>query len=141
MIRPLRKDGRQHGALIDESSDEYGAARCQIESFTAGADIVDRESGEVIGEAILKAPAAPTEPDSTDKPTGCCGKTKRLIKGAVGLAKAHAGIDKADDETVSERFRQCLACEHHDHGKCGKCGCWIGPKIRVKGEACPVGRW
>lgn len=75
-----------------------------------------------------------------------CNKAKRpgvgqMVKGAIGLAKATAGIDEADDGTIRLRFARCVTCPSHDAGRCDSCGCWIGPKIRVASESCPEGRW
>ncbi len=78
---------------------------------------------------------------------GCCGK---IIKGAAGLAKAAAGIDKADSRTIAARRAACLQCEHlHQDGRlrmstgaiCWECRCFLIAKTRIAGETCPIGKW
>jgi len=64
-----------------------------------------------------------------------------ILKGAVGLAKAHLGIDAADKETVESRQATCLGCDRFDFGKCKECGCYLHAKVRIKSETCPIGRW
>jgi len=58
-----------------------------------------------------------------------------------------AGMPRATDEQVAERFAICQGCEHFDGKACRKCGC---PVVREKkflsklswaGESCPVGKW
>jgi len=76
-----------------------------------------------------------------------------VIHGAVGLAKAATGIDRAEAATIEARRVICRACEHalpcvfrglHTLGrkcKCAKCGCNLRAKTTLAGENCPDGRW
>lgn len=64
-----------------------------------------------------------------------------LVRGAVGVAKAATGVDRAPEETITARWESCLACEHHDRGKCTKCGCFTAAKIRLASSVCPADRW
>jgi hypothetical protein len=69
------------------------------------------------------------------------GFVERMARGMVGLGKAAMGIDKAPRRVVEFRLSVCQACPHHDDGKCGACGCWLGAKTKIAGEACPIGSW
>ena len=64
-----------------------------------------------------------------------------LVRGAVGVAKAATGVDRAPEETITARWESCLSCEHHDRGRCMKCGCFTAAKIRVASSVCPAERW
>ena len=69
------------------------------------------------------------------------GDGSRLIKGAVGVAKAALGVQADAVEVVQERWATCLACEEHDCGRCKVCGCFTGAKVRLASESCPQGKW
>ena len=64
-----------------------------------------------------------------------------LVRGAVGVAKAATGVDRAPEETITARWESCLSCEHHDRGRCMRCGCFTAAKIRVASSVCPAERW
>jgi hypothetical protein len=58
-----------------------------------------------------------------------------------------AGMPRATDEQVAERFSICQGCEFYDGKACTKCGC---PVVREKqfvsklawaDSECPVGKW
>lgn len=65
----------------------------------------------------------------------------QFVRGAVGITKASLSMDAAKRETQEERYRICANCPSNDLGKCGACGCWIGPKVRLAGETCPQSHW
>lgn len=58
-----------------------------------------------------------------------------------------AGMPKATDEQVAERFAICQGCEHFDGKACRKCGCPVVrerkfvSKLSWANESCPVGKW
>lgn len=98
--------------------------------------------------------ASPGDHEPSDRPCGTCGNTPaqqpstpansptpNVFKGIIGLTKAHAGFDKADDATMSERQSICEQCEQNDLGRCQKCGCYLWAKVRVASERCPAGKW
>jgi hypothetical protein len=64
-----------------------------------------------------------------------------LARGAVGVAKAALGRDRAPEDAITARWDSCLACEKHDRGVCLACGCFVGAKIRLASSACPEARW
>jgi hypothetical protein len=78
----------------------------------------------------------------------CC-KSETLIRGAVGLAKAATGIDRADRATIATRRARCQACPEAvpcvgNIGKrcvCQQCGCLIRAKTALASEKCPLGKW
>lgn len=85
--------------------------------------------------------------------TPCKGVT-RIVHGSIGLAKAALRIDSVSETVRAERLRACRTCAHSSKHPtrrsedglprvrmCGQCRCWIGAKVRVAGEACPIGLW
>lgn len=47
------------------------------------------------------------------------------------------------DEVAKQRAEICSKCEWFDpvEYRCKNCGCFLGPKIRVSIESCPIGAW
>ncbi|MCC7409966.1 MAG: hypothetical protein IT442_18005 [Phycisphaeraceae bacterium] len=81
-------------------------------------------------------PVPSAEPPIDPQPaTDCRGNP---IKGAVGLAKAYLGLDKADDATARRRWEICTTCEHFDLGLCRLCGCHLSAKVRLASQSCPA---
>lgn len=83
-------------------------------------------------------------------PCGCNKakeKAARMVHGAVGLAKAALGVDKADGATMAARLAICQDCEHAEKNhegkaaKCNECGCRLIAKTSIQGESCPIGKW
>jgi hypothetical protein len=64
-----------------------------------------------------------------------------LARGAVGVAKAALGRDRAPEDAITARWDSCLACDKHDRGVCLACGCFVGAKIRLASAECPESRW
>jgi hypothetical protein len=64
-----------------------------------------------------------------------------LVRGAVGVAKAATGVDRAPENIITERWESCMACGDHDRGVCKRCGCFTPAKIRVASSVCPAERW
>jgi hypothetical protein len=86
----------------------------------------------------------------------CCNKTSTLAHGAIGVAKAALGFDRADEATVEARRNACRDCEHATRNpkrldrptkglttlsKCGLCKCYIAAKTANADEKCPLGKW
>ena len=77
---------------------------------------------------------------------GCCGK---IAAGVIGLAKAAAGIGRADVDTVERRRALCRDCPEAvscignigRRCKCNLCDCIIRAKTANRGEQCPMGKW
>lgn len=74
------------------------------------------------------------------------GDIKWAAKGAAGVVKAVARIDRPTDTTIAARAAVCGACEHAvlKAGvlkKCELCGCALWAKIRNAAEECPAGKW
>ena len=66
---------------------------------------------------------------------------EHLVRGAVGLAKAAAGIDRRDDEHALRAARRCAACiEHQTYGVAdgvvGFCGGVTGGEYGRAGRVC-----
>jgi hypothetical protein len=72
----------------------------------------------------------------------------KVVNFAASAARhVAAGMPKATDAQIAERFAICQGCEHFDGAACRKCGC---PVVREKrflsklswaGESCPIGKW
>lgn len=71
----------------------------------------------------------------------------RTLNGAIGLAKATVGIDRADDSKARNRLETCRSCPSglYSGGLCsvagGGCGCVLSMKVQIDGERCPKGHW
>lgn len=80
---------------------------------------------------------------------GCCEKVKHVAKGAIGISKVLAGVDRPARHIIDQRLKACTGipiggsscCPFYRRGKCQKCGCWIALKAKVGAESCPMGRW
>lgn len=78
-----------------------------------------------------------------------CRDCIQKAKAAGKVVKAIAGVDLARKDTIEYRAGVCRGCEfalpctHKPERKCkcGKCGCFITLKIRLKNEECPEGFW
>ncbi|MFW6002226.1 MAG: hypothetical protein ACOCQD_02715 [archaeon] len=76
---------------------------------------------------------------------------KDYVKGAKGISKASLGVDAASEQIIQERFQICLNCpklivkqkklSNKKFFKCGACGCFLGYKIKIKSEKCPLNKW
>ena len=64
-----------------------------------------------------------------------------VVRGAIGVARAFAGVGAADRLTVKSRYASCLACADNDLGQCRVCGCFVAAKVRNRTERCPLGKW
>ncbi|MCC7205583.1 MAG: hypothetical protein IT441_10920 [Phycisphaeraceae bacterium] len=107
----------------------------------------------------LPAPPASIEPASpplTDASTplspveggneGVAAGHGSVVRGLVGLAKSHLGIDRSPDDLIARRWQVCSSNATGPHrccdaGLCTACGCHISAKIRIASEACPLGKW
>jgi hypothetical protein len=119
------------------------AARCHERGFTldeARPCIVSQD-----GDKITVDETHPAYP-RTEKP----GLTlsQKVANFATSAAKhLAAGMPRATDEQVAERFAICQSCEHFDGKACRKCGCPIVrekqyiSKLSWANESCPVGKW
>lgn len=63
------------------------------------------------------------------------------LRGAIGLAKALTGIDRADDVTILLRRHACVKCPKRHKRLCMMCGCYLREKTLVASEKCPLGKW
>jgi len=76
------------------------------------------------------------------------GLAAKAANFATSAAKhVAAGMPKATEAQIAERFAICQTCEHYDGKACKQCGC---PVVREKkffsklswaNESCPVGKW
>lgn len=64
-----------------------------------------------------------------------------LRQGAVGLARAALGVDRAPEATIRARRQRCRACPDKVGRLCTACGCLIAAKTLVYSQSCPRGRW
>lgn len=85
-----------------------------------------------------------TRPRKAGRRRGCCGgrrRASRVAHGAVGLAKAAIGLDRAPADVIHARQHICLHCDRLAKGFCRACGCLVAAKIRLRAETCPIGKW
>ena len=66
---------------------------------------------------------------------------KNLAFAARELAKQ--GIEYVDDQEKERRESICATCEFamQDGKRCGKCGCFLKWKVKMKAWHCPIDRW
>lgn len=74
--------------------------------------------------------------------------TQRVATFAASVAShIAAGMPRATDEQIAERFAICQGCEFLSGGACSKCGCPVQrewkfiSKLSWANESCPVGKW
>jgi hypothetical protein len=58
---------------------------------------------------------------------------------AVDAAKRKKVMTKKDEAT--KRLDMCRSCKFYNKGICGKCGCVMAVKTKIKESRCPVGKW
>ena len=64
------------------------------------------------------------------------------LKMAQSLMKAGADLATGGMTDPKERMEICNSCPFKgDDQRCGKCGCFLPAKTRVKKATCPIGRW
>ena len=72
---------------------------------------------------------------------------KEVAHGIIGLSKAAAEIERADDKIIAYRLNTCNMCPkkikefskiiNKDVSKCSICKCYIRAKVLLKNEFCP----
>lgn len=83
-----------------------------------------------LGNKKLESPAPKRQIEA-----GFGQMAKSLVKTAADLATGGVTDPK-------ERMEVCNSCPFKgDDGRCGKCGCVLAAKTRVKKATCPIGRW
>ena len=70
----------------------------------------------------------------------------RLVRGAIGLARAVTGTGGADPALANERWEKCTRCPENHLAlglvhQCNLCGCLTWAKVRNRDEKCPAGKW
>ena len=61
---------------------------------------------------------------------------------AKSLVKSAADVVSGGLTDPEERMKICKTCPFMgDDKRCGKCGCFLPAKTRVKKSSCPIGRW
>ena len=71
----------------------------------------------------------------------CTGCGNKIVKGAIGIAKVVARVDKLTESEIVNRYAECMDCTDNNCGLCNLCKCVIPLKIRVGSESCPKGNW
>jgi len=70
-----------------------------------------------------------------------CSSCRRIVRGAVGIVKVAAGVDRTRDGDLRTRLALCALCTSRRGTKCGLCRCYVEVKARVASEDCPAGLW
>jgi hypothetical protein len=52
-----------------------------------------------------------------------------------------ARLGLADEKLAQSRLEICGKCQHYSNYRCGKCGCFMFIKARIKSLNCPIGLW
>lgn len=97
---------------------------------------------------VARPSPEPTIVPSTEPPRELPPLAERLANFAASAAKhVAAGMPRATDEQIAERFAICQGCEFLSGGACSKCGCPVVresrfiSKLSWASESCPVGKW
>jgi hypothetical protein len=119
------------------------AARCRQRGYTLDEVrpcIVSQDGDKITVDETHQAYPRAAKPGLT--------LPQKVANFATSAAKhLAAGMPRATEEQVAERFAICQACEHFDGKACRKCGCPIVrekqyiSKLSWAGESCPVGKW
>lgn len=102
----------------------------------------------IVGEYGDQITVDETHPAYPSKPKPGISLPQKVGNFAASAAKhLAAGMPRATDEQVAERFAICQQCEHFDGKACKKCGCPVVrerkfvSKLSWANESCPVGKW
>lgn len=64
------------------------------------------------------------------------------LKMARGLIQGAGQLATGGTTDPTERMAICNQCPFKgDNGRCGKCGCFLAAKTRIKKSSCPIGKW
>lgn len=67
---------------------------------------------------------------------------KGFVAGMAGEAKAvMRGSPRVDEAEVKRRLEICGKCQYYRRGRCGKCGCVMNLKTRLRSAHCPINKW
>jgi hypothetical protein len=85
------------------------------------------------------------EHDATTRPVEV-SEVERNGASIMDMVKAgpkilSAMLKPSDSPMALKRLEVCRGCEHWTGSKCRKCGCFTSLKVRLPGEACPIGKW
>jgi hypothetical protein len=64
---------------------------------------------------------------------------KSLLQGLIDSTGKLIKYGSVSKEIADARFEICRSCEHFSHssGRCGLCGCFMRPKVRIAAASCP----
>lgn len=95
---------------------------------------------EITIHNCIDCPLADYGIPSAKPATGFFDGVSNLARGIIGTAKSHFGLGVAPEAVIQERYRICEKCPFNQFGKCihEGCGCFVGSKIRVASESCPM---
>ena len=64
----------------------------------------------------------------------------RAILKAVRRFLNHDAVIASSD-VIHEREDRCRKCPNFDDHQCSICTCYVGLKVMIASEGCPIGRW
>jgi hypothetical protein len=60
---------------------------------------------------------------------------------AAAPVKMTQAICEPESDMSRRRLDICRACDKWNGSTCSICGCFTALKVRLKAEACPIGKW
>jgi len=73
---------------------------------------------------------------------GLAAMAKGLAGAVAGEAKALLrGSPRVTEAEVKRRLAICEGCQYYRRGRCGKCGCVMNLKSRLRSAHCPIKKW
>jgi hypothetical protein len=74
--------------------------------------------------------------------TGVCNLLRTGPKhGQQQPVKMTQAICEPESDMSRRRLDICRACDKWNGSTCSICGCFTALKVRLKAEACPIGKW
>ena len=88
-------------------------------------------------------------------PCTFCGRSKRnppIYRQAASFSKAVVRTALAivrgkevfsEEELAKARIKSCMGCEYWNRkpNRCSQCGCFLGVKVKLLEEHCPINKW
>ena len=118
-------------------------ARCRQRGYT-----LDEVRPCIVSQDGDQITVDETHPAYPAKPKPGVSLVTRAANFARSAARhVAAGMPRATDEQVAQRFAICQTCEHFDGRACRQCGCPVVrerkfvSKLSWAEQSCPVGKW
>jgi hypothetical protein len=129
----VRSYSRQHlierAKLLDATRKEQAFKQMEYQRLVKQRD---DEMNRLTAEAMKN-------PDNDELKRRIEASPMQMVK---GLVKSATDLATGGITDPTKRMEICNSCPFKgDDGRCGKCGCVLAAKTRVKKSSCPINRW